>query len=324
MRRAATLFLLTLPALALASVPGALAAQGTGTTAGILLEVPATARALALGGAYAAVVGDEGSVFVNPAGLAPIHRLAAGMSQERGFFGSTLSTGAAAVRMGRLDLGLGFAYLDLGGDSVVVPDPAFGGDRGMTTGALISAYHALAVGAIAYRRGLLSVGASVKYLREHVGTGGAGDWTAHGVGADLGIAAALFDIAALGVVVQNIGGDVRSSDGGRTPLPRTVRVGFTLNFIDPQGTSRLMATTDWVAPPGGDSYWAIGVEGGAVARGVGVALRAGLAAGRAASDRRGLTYGGGLIFHGLHVDYAVQGHDVTGMPSHRIGLGVVR
>ncbi len=323
MSRAATLFLLTSAALP-AAFPCPLAAQGIGTTAGILLEVPATARALALGGAYASVVGDEGSVFMNPAGLAPIHRLAAGISQERGLFGATYTTGAAAVRMGRLDLGLGIAYLDLGGDSVVVPDPAFGGDRGMTTGGLITAYHALAVGSIAYRRGMLSVGANVKFLREHVGTGGAGDWTAHGVGADLGIAAALFDIAALGVVVQNIGGDVRSSDGARTPLPQTVRVGFTLNFIDPLGVSRLMATTDWVRPPGGDAYWALGVEGGVVSRNVGVVGRAGLAAGRAASDRSGLTYGGGLIFHALRLDYAVQGYDVTGLPSHRIGIRVVR
>jgi hypothetical protein len=61
-----------------------------------------------------------------------------------------------------------------------------------------------------------------------------------------------------------------------------------------------------------------------VSRNVGVVGRAGLAAGRAASDRSGLTYGGGLIFHALRLDYAVQGYDVTGLPSHRIGIRVVR
>lgn len=301
-----------------------LIAQGNGTSAGILLEVPATARALALGGAYAAVVGDEGSVFVNPAGLAPIHRVALGVSQERAIFGATLSTAAAALRVGRFHVGLGLMYLDFGGDSVIVPDPAFGGDRGQATGALISAYDMLAVGAIAYRRGLLSAGGSVKYLREHIGGGSAGDWTASGVAVDVGIAAALFDIAALGFVVQNIGGDLKTTSAAPAPLPRTTRLGFTLNFIDPQGTSRLMATTDWVSPPGGDSYWAIGLEGGAFSRGVGVVGRAGFAAGRAASDRENVTYGGGLVFRSLRIDYAFQGYDVTGVSSHRIGVRVLR
>ena len=324
MRRAS--FLLTLAA----PIAQALAAQGIGTTAGILLELPATPRAMALGGAYAAVVGDEGSVFVNPAGLAPIRRLAFGVSRESAFFGSTLTTAAGAMRFGRLDLGLGLVYLDMGSDSVVVPDPAFGGDRGLATGALISAYHVLAVGSLAYRRGLLSVGTSVKYLREHIGDKGtalvapAGDWTASGVAVDLGIAAALFDIAALGFVVQNIGGDLRTTGGAPTPLPRTSRLGFTLNFIDPEGTSRLMATTDWVSPPGGDSYWVLGLEGGVVSRGVGVVGRAGLTAGRAASDRQNVSYGGGLVFHSIRVDYAYQGYDVTGIASHRVGVRVLR
>lgn len=318
MRRALVLLTLAFPI-----APG-LAAQGTGTTAGILLEVPATPRALALGGAYAAVVGDEGSVFVNPAGLAPIRRVALGVSQERAFFGSTLSTGAGAVRIGRFHLGLGLVYLDLGSDSVIVPDPAFGGDRGLATGALISAYQVLGVGSVAYRRGLLSVGTSVKYLREHIGGGGTGDWTASGLGVDVGVAAALFDIAALGLVVQNLGGDLRTTGTAPAPLPRTTRLGFTLNFIDPQGTSRLMATTDWVSPPGGDSYWAIGLEGGVVSGGVGVVGRAGFAAGRAPSDRQDLSYGGGLVFHSIRVDYAFQGYDVTGIESHRIGVRVLR
>ena len=53
-------------------VAAPLAAQGNGTTAGALLELPASARQMAFQGAYAAVVGDEGSVFVNPAGMAPV------------------------------------------------------------------------------------------------------------------------------------------------------------------------------------------------------------------------------------------------------------
>jgi hypothetical protein len=283
--------------------------------------VPATARAAGLGGAYAAVVGDEGSVFVNPAGMAPIHRVALGLSLERGLLGTTLSTGAAVLRVGRFDVGLGLMYLDYGSDSVVVPDPAFGGDRGLTTGAMFSAYDALGVAALAYRRGMLSVGGSVKYLRQHIGTGdGGGAFTASGVAGDVGLTVAVFDIMALGFTVQNLGGGLTTSTGAAAPLPRTTRTGVTLNFIDPQGTTRLMMTADWIAPPGGDSWWALALEGGVVTRGVGVLGRAGFAAGRAPSDRQDLVYGGGIVLHALRIDYAYQGFDAVGSASHRFGV----
>ncbi len=274
---------------------------------------------MAFQGAYAAVVGDEGSIFVNPAGMAPIRRTAMGLSYERSVFGTTLSSGAAALRVGRFDAGIGVMYLDFGGDSVIVPDPAFGGDRGMATGQTITAYNALAVGAVAYRRGMISLGGSVKYLREQIGSG-ASPYAAHGVTGDLGFAIAVFDIMALGAVVQNIGGSLSSSAGTSTPMPRTVRLGFTINIIDPQGTTRFMTTVDWVHPPGGDSYAAFGFEGGVVASGLGIVGRAGIAAGRAPGDRQSVSFGGGLVVKSVRVDYAWQGYTTLGEGSHRFGL----
>src|SRR6185369_10044925 len=129
-----------------------------------------------------------------------------------GLFGTSLSTGAAALRVGRFDVGLGVMYLDLGGDSVVVPDPAFGGDRGMTNGNVISAWNGLAVGALAYRRGMISIGASVKYLQESVSDGGASSPAGtSGVTGDLGGAIALFDIMAIGFSMQNVTGRISSA-----------------------------------------------------------------------------------------------------------------
>jgi len=304
---------------ALSAAVTPLAAQGNGTTAGVLLELPATSRQMAFQGAYAAVVGDEGSIFVNPAGMAPIHRTALGMSYERSAFGTALSSGAAALRIGRFDAGIGVMYMDFGGDSVIVPDPAFGGDRGLATGELITAYNALAVGALAYRRGMLSVGGSVKYLREQIGSG-ASPWSAQGVTGDLGLAIAVFDIMAIGAVVQNIGGSLARSSGPSEPMPRTVRLGFTLNFIDPQGTARFMTTMDWIHPPGGDSWAAFGFEGGVVARGLGIVARAGVAAGRLPGDRQPFSLGGGLVVKSVRLDYAWQGYETLAEGSHRFGL----
>ena len=252
MRRPAGTLLLTT-----VLVAGAARAQAPGTTGGVLLEIPATARSMALGGATAALIGEAGSVFGNPAGLAPIGRTALSVSFQRYLVDTWLASAAVAVRVSRFHLGLGLRILDFGGDSVIVPDPAFGGDRGIATGATIGAYHALGVGTLTYRRGFVSAGVSVKALRERLGIGGEPTSDASAVGADVGVAAAFFDIAALGVVVQNIGGAVHS-DSARAPLPHTTRVGFTFNIFDPQGTRRLMSTTEWVAPPGGESCTATG------------------------------------------------------------------
>jgi hypothetical protein len=307
---------------ALAAAP--LAAQGNGTTGGVLLELAATPRQVAFQGAYSAVVGDEGSVFVNPAGMAPIRRLALGISQERGLFGTTLSTGAAALRVGRFDLGLGVMYMDLGGDSVVVPDPAFGGDRGMTNGNVITAWNGLAVGALAYRRGMISIGASVKYLQETIGDGSAQSPSGtSGVTGDVGAAIALFDIMAIGFTMQNLTGRI-SSAGVPLPLPRTSRFGLALNIVDPQGTTRLLVTSDLINPPGGNSWWAFGVEGGIVSGGVGLLGRAGLAAGRGPSARKPWSLGGEIVVKGIRLEYAYQGYDVLATGSHRFGLRWVR
>jgi len=302
-----------------AALAAPLAAQGNGATAGVLLELPGSSRQMAFQGAYAAVVGDEGSIFVNPAGMAPIHRTAMGVTYERSAFGTRLSSGAAALRVGRFDAGLGVMYLDFGGDSVIVPDPAFGGDRGLATGQVITAYNALAVGALAYRRGMISLGGSVKYLREQIGSGSS-PYAAHGVTGDLGLAIAVFDIMAIGAVVQNVGGSLSNSTGTRVPMPRTTRLGFTINFIDPQGTARFMTTVDWVNPPGGDSYAAFGFEGGIVAGGVGLVGRAGIAAGRAPGDRQPFSFGGGIVVKSVRLDYAWQGYETLGQGSHRFGL----
>jgi hypothetical protein len=311
---------LLLPGLLLA---GAAGARAQGTTGGILLEIPATARSMAMGGASAALLGDAGSVFGNPAGLAPIKGTALSVSYERYLVDSWLASAALAVRVAKFDIGFGIHVLDFGSDSAYVPDPAFGGDRGLATGATIGAYDALGVGTLTYRHGFISAGVSVKALREHLGTGGAPSDNASAFGADLGVAAAFFDIAALGVVVQNVGAAVHGGTSARAPLPHATRVGFTINIVDPEGTARLLATSEWVGPAAGDDYWIFGFEGGVVSGGVGLLGRLGVLAGRGASDLRSPVFGGGLVFHNLRLDYAYQGTDVLGTGLHRMTVGWV-
>ncbi len=320
MRRPAVL--LALAATAGGGVVSVARAQATGSTAGAVLALPATTRALGLDGAYTGVVGDDGSLFVNPAGLASIRKVALGMSYQSYLLDSYLASGDVIVRAGRFDLGFGVNMLDYGQDTVYRPDPAFGGDRGVADpgGAMVGAYSAEAVGAIAYRFGMFSVGASAKYLKDHLTIPDTTLYDASGFGFDAGAALAVFDIAAFGVVVQNIGGDLKTSTGTPAPLPRTVRVGFSLNLVDPQGTPRLMVVGDWVSPRGSSNYWVFGVEGGLVSDGVGLLGRAGVAAGRAPSDQRSLVFGGSLVFHNLQLDYGYQGFSTLGGGTSRVGV----
>ena len=282
------------------AVAAPLQAQAPGAIGGALLEMPLTPRQVAFQGAYAAVVGTEGSVFINPAGMAAVHRLGIGASTERSRKGSRLWQSAMALRVGRFDLGLGAVFLDQPGDSA---------DQG------------LAVGALAYRRGMFSLGMNAKYLNEHLHITGptAVPGGAEGITGDLGIAIALFDIMALGYTMQNFTGRL-TTDGVPVLLPRISRFGISLNIVDPQGVPRLLVTTDLVAARGHESYWAFGFEGGAVKRGVGFLGRFGVAAGREPSDRQGVSAGAELVLHSLRVEYAWQGYHSAGPATHRIGI----
>lgn len=280
-----------------------------------------TPRSIALG-AYSSVVGDEASVFVNPAGMAPVRSLALGVNYDQNFLGARLTSAAVVRRFGRFTLGLGGMFLDMGGDSVIVPDPAFGGERGMPGSGTIEAYNALGVAALAYRRGMFSLGVSMKGLREVIDDGGSSPYRANAVTGDAGFAFAIFDITALAFVMQNVAGGVSlpTGSGASRSLPRTARFGWTINLIDPQGLQRLMFTADWVRPRGGDQFWALGLEAGAVSSGFGIFGRAGVQLGRAASDRRSYTWGAGVRVMGLRFDYSVESYRSAPQPVRRFGL----
>jgi hypothetical protein len=124
-------------------------------------------------------------------------------------------------------------------------------------------------------------------------------------------------------VVQNVGSDVRGGTLARAPLPRTSRLGFTLNIVDPQGTPRLLLVTEWVSPSAADDYWLVGLEGGVVRDGVGLLGRIGLTTERRATDLRNPTFGGGLVYHNLRLDYAYQGLSALGDGLHRFTIGWV-
>src|SRR5437773_4589742 len=247
-------------ALLTAGPPVRLSAQ----TGGVAV-LPGSARAAGLGGAGAAIVGDAGSIFTNPAGLATVHHLAVEGEYESYPSGVTLSTGALALRVGRFTWGAGAAAL---GPSYTSAD-------------------LLGVSSLVLRTGLMALGPAARYARETVGGARVDAWAG-----DAGLAIAVFDLMALGVSVQNVGGDFGPAAGG-LHLPRRTRAGFTLNYIDPQGTLRLLTTLEgqWPAAGGGSAFLVLGLESGVVARGMGVLGRIGCVGHSAATTASPVTAG---------------------------------
>jgi hypothetical protein len=164
---------------------------------------------------------------------------------------------------------------------------------------------------LVFRFGMLAVGSSVKYVQQT-----RDGLPLHAWAGDAGLAIAVFDIAALGVSVQNLGGDF----GDGTQLRRWTRAGLTMNYVDPQGTFRLLTTFEGQWPEGLSSVLVVGLEGGVVARGVGLIGRVGASGHTVSSGGSPLTVGAGVELRELHLDYAYQWSDVPGGVRHRFGV----
>jgi len=257
----------------------------------VLALTPGSARAAGMGGAGAAIVGDAGAIFANPAGLATVHHLAVESSYEPYPSGGTLATGAVALRVGVFTWGAGAAALG----------PSF------------TSADVLGVSSLVLRSGMVALGATAKYARETLGGARVDAWAG-----DVGLAIAIFDLAALGVSVQNIGGDFGPAAGG-LHLPQRKRAGFTLNYVDPQGTLRLLTTLEGQWPSGGSAFVVLGMEGGVVARGMGVLGRVGYVGHSSVTSASPFTAGASVELGRLHLDYAFRADDALGA-RHRVGL----
>jgi hypothetical protein len=311
-RCGATLWLLVFVALGRHAAP--LGAQ-VARTAGVVLELPASARALALGDAFVAVGGDDASIFYNPAQVAAAPSMALGLSMQRHIAQSRLGALSLVGRAGPGSFALGLLVLDYGSVEEIIPDPASGGERGIPTGATVAAgEYAMSLGYAVSARGL-RLGAAGKLVRQRIAevSGGAG-------ALDLGVAVDVWNGATLAASVQNLGGRIAVGAGANgDPLPRLVRVGAAVPLrgvgpLDVLTSVELSRSRDGRAEPSGGAEvtWAA-TEAVAFIGRVGVLGRA------ARSAASPVLVGGGIAARRLALDYAYQGFDVLGA-SHRIGV----
>jgi hypothetical protein len=242
-----------------------------------------------LGGAGAALVGDASVIFTNPAGLATIRHMAVEGSYASLSGGSALSLAAVGLRLGWFDWGAGAQVLSTPGS--------------------LRQDDAVLASSLIYRRGLLAFGATAKYAHGP-GTPAAGMWAG-----DVGVALPVFDLFALGVAVQNIGGD-----SVRGVLPRRVRAGFTMNYVDPEGAYRLLTTLEAQWPAGKHAQVVQGLEAGVVLGGIVLVGRVAYGTAALAPGVSKVSAGGGIELGRLHIDYAYRPIDRAGDARHRIGV----
>ncbi len=247
-------------------------------------------RSSGLNGASAALVGDAGSVFGNPAGLATIRHIALEGAFRREPGGRRATTAAGAWRLRQFDLGGGIQSV-LGGA---------GPDERLITGSAI------------YRFGLIAAGASAKWIGSRQGGVTSRAW-----GADWGMAIAIFDIMAIGFSMQNVGGN--QVDGSTVVLPRLTRLGFTMNYVDPQESFRLLSSLEVQWPESRRSRFVAGGEAGTVIKGVGVVGRLAYGSPWPGYHPSSMTYGGSVVLGRLIADYAYE-PSLLSVSRHRLGL----
>lgn len=304
-------------ALAIAAVPAA-AQSSDGSTGAAVLALPAGSRAAGFGGAYSAGSGAD-ALFYNPAGGAWLNG-AASLAVQRHIEGMAFMTAAAGLRTSGLGVGVTVSWFDFGAIRELVPDPAFGGQRGLETGETVDAGEGVAKVVVSLPvlggRGAIggSFGALYATLAESARTTAVFD-----AGAQFRVRPDLL----AGLALRNAGGDLAGSRLAAAPLPTELRLGAAWSIPRDRLPSRvaLDAHLDLIAGLGDDRKTAAAglelsrdVSGNAAA-----ALRAGYtgAGGRDGVGR--LHVGAGVAIDRISIDYTFQHMDVLGV-VHRIGL----
>lgn len=270
-----------------------------------ILSIPVSVRTAGLNGAGAALVGDAAAVFSNPAGLATLSHIALeGAYRSLPGQGGSFN-GAFAWRLRQFDLGLSGAYLDHGNDPTNFPP--------LGSPANSDARERMVMGSLVYRFGIIALGGTVKYVRIDADTA-----QQRAISGDAGIAIAIFDIMAFGFSIQNIGDNWRGQSA--LDMPRLTRFGFTMNYVDPQESFRLLSTIEWQWPEGFSSRFIGGLEAGIVLSGVGIIGRGAYGSRPAGSQLSKFTVGGSVAISRLSLDYAYQPTDPWGRRAHRFGV----
>jgi hypothetical protein len=299
-------------ALALCASAKLATAQG-GATGTIVLEHPASARALALG-AMTAVDDGDAAVFTNPALLDARHGSRASVSGQHYLAGSNLAAASVSAAAFGGTIAFGLRGLNYGSVSEYVPDTLnFGGQRGIATGRDVSASEFVVTAGFGRSLGRLKVGGAGSYVRQQIADAGGGT-----PAFDIGVAMPAPHGIVLGAAIQHLGPDLGlASTGSRLPLAISAGVSWPARW---RSLGALVAV-DATAPRTGDAI----PRGGAevwwrTANGVTIVGRASVRGGGNDDLLSRFTYGAGFGAAHLTLEYARQGIATLGTATHRVGV----
>ena len=284
-------------------------AAGNGTSGAQFLQIIASPRAAAMGGAYTALCDDVNTIAFNPAGIAYLSTGEVALAQNNWIQGISNQYLAAAVPVrGFGTLGLEVNMLSVGDitrtDVVGNSDGTTFGSSNMSAG-------------LSYAKAIsknFSAGVNIKTINETID-----NVQASGYAADVG---ALFRASSkidLGVAVQNIGAEIKFIDEA-DPLPLTLRGGLAYRPV-----TNVACTLDVVQPNDSGVYECVGLEyaAGAISNDkVVFPFRAGYRTGYDSGDLSGFSLGAGVLYNGhISVDLAWTPMGILG-DSLKFGLGV--
>jgi hypothetical protein len=260
-----------------------------------IADLPASVRAAGLAGASVGLPGFAAVVFDNPSAIGPIRVLSLEGAYARLPDDRWYTTGAAAARYGPVTVGGGYRYLRFA-DASPVSD------------------NLLSTAGVTWRLKGVYLGASGKYVSVEDSSG----TVFRTLTQDLGVTLAFFDIAALGLVFQNLGRTPLS--GPRLELPSSTRLGFSFNLIDSYSSGRLLLVTETIWADDTPRRTVIGLEGGVVLGEVGVVARIGTGGQAPGSGTGKTSYGGSLVLSRARLDYAYQKRSAIGRSVHLVGV----
>lgn len=313
-----------LAVLVLAATPLAVATAQTidaanGESGATVLQLTTVPRAAAMGGALTAAHGIA-SVFANPAGIGTISRSALHVSGQSVFDGAKAGSAALGLRFSSFAAAVGARFLDLGAIDELVCNGC--GGQGTPTGNSLSARELAVTGAAALSLGRsLTIGAAVNHYSTTVADESGSSLSFSG---GLRYPARAEAPISVGASLQFVGGDVDLA-GFASPLPRTLRAGIEVRPLRAGGSTHLALAADYVSIRGAPGRVMGGAEFGVGRPGSFELLgRMGYASGADADyGTKAISFGGGMVFGRLTLDYAYQGSNALGA-QHRFGVTVSR
>lgn len=220
--------------------------SNAGTSAFPFLKINISARAVAMGGAFTGLADDESSLYYNPAGIASFEekRFILGyhnyvVDMQSGFVGYIHSLDSTKTA------GVYASYLNYGD---FVETDQFGNTTGDFSGGDF-----LLAASFAFKKNYnLAFGATAKFIYEKVQ-----DYSATGLAVDIGGKyTADRNRYSVGIMVQNVGGQLSALGVEKDRLPTSFRAGGAFN---PRGI-KITLSSDVILPVDNDPVLALGGE----------------------------------------------------------------